>query len=407
MGERIVGRRCGWALATRRWWIAAAVVVPVACFHPAVSPLNTSWRRSSTINERARPLHDGASSLPSVAVGPDESALSSSATDKKPQRRKRKNKYDTFSKVKPDKDPLEEMMEESNRKNQALVEAAEVERRQRGRPVPTAPAELAPQLAFPDTTTIDPYDPQTFGYIELGKVKGAHGVHGWVKLVASQTLAVGPRRERWFHSGDQPAAPTVRYLKPANKRAPRQILVLGGRPASGDDDYLLSIDGVEDRDAAELLRGAVLYARQEQVEEEDNTTTANSGGGAKEGAEPEEYAVADLVGLEVFLYETDRQAFVGKVGGVVFSDDIADFPGLSHDYLELILPRGVGGTFSLLRDELVLIPLVPQLVPVVNITQGIIEIDPPEGLLDLTYVREEKTRIKAFLPSSSSSPPSS
>jgi 16S rRNA processing protein RimM len=402
MGESLFARRCGWALLTRRWCIAVAVVVvviPVACFQPAVSPLSTSsWRTSTTANERARPLlHDGAVSLP-------ESASSSSATDKKPQRRKRKNKYDTFSKVKPDKDPLEEMMEESSRKNQALVEAAEQERRNRGRPVPTAPAEPAPQLAFPDTTTIDPYDPQTFGYIELGKVKGAHGVHGWIKLVASQTLAVGPRRERWFHNGDQPAAPTVRYLKPANKRAPRQILVLGGRPASGDDDYLLSIDGVEDRDAAELLRGAVLYARQEQIEEEDNTTV--HGGGSKEEAEPEEYAVADLVGLEVFLYETDRQAFVGKVGGVVFSDDIADIPGLSHDYLELILPRGVGGTFSLLRDELVLIPLVPQLVPVVNITQGIIEIDPPEGLLDLTYVREEKTRIKAFLPSSASSPPS-
>jgi len=62
------------------------------------------------------------------------------------------------------------------------------------------------------------------------------------------------------------------------------------------------------------------------------------------------------------------------------------------------LPRGIGGTPSW-RDERVLVPLVPQIVPRVNVKQGELYLDPPVGLLDLTYVREEKTRIKGFLPS--------
>jgi 16S rRNA processing protein RimM len=351
----------------------------VASFSPVslLSSRPTSGRR---LEQQPQPPLLGRTNE-SVAPIQEESSSSS-----KPQRRRRKNKYDTFSKVKQDKDPLEEMIEESSRKNQELVDE---QQRKRRPAVPPGPPPKPPQLAFPDTTTIDPYDPRTFGYIELAKVKGAHGVHGWIKVVASsETVTLGPQQRDWFLCAN---TPSVRYLKPANKRAPRQILLLSGRLASGDD-YLLSVDGIVDRDEAEKLRGATLYARQEQ--QVDDTTNEDR------SKEEEFFAVSDLVGLEVFLYESERQAFVGKVGGVVFSEDIADIPGIGHDYLELILPRGVGGTFSL-RDELVLIPLVPQLVPTVNINEGIIEIDPPDGLLDLTYVREVKTRIKAFLPSSS------
>jgi hypothetical protein len=50
------------------------------------------------------------------------------------------------------------------------------------------------------------------------------------------------------------------------------------------------------------------------------------------------------------------------------------------------------------RDTLVLIPLVPQIVPVVQVSEKKVFIDPPAGLLDLTYFREERVRIKGFLP---------
>jgi ribosomal 30S subunit maturation factor RimM len=136
------------------------------------------------------------------------------------------------------------------------------------------------------------------------------------------------------------------------------------------------------------LRGAQLYIRDEQ--KHGNLGT-------------DDYSVSDLVGSEVFLRcdsSFDDKKYVGIVSGVVFAEDMCSVPGLGHDYLEILLPRGIGGTKSLL-DELVLIPFVPQLVPEVNVVSHKIYIDPPAGLLDLTYVREEKTRLKGFLPPAS------
>jgi 16S rRNA processing protein RimM len=178
----------------------------------------------------------------------------------------------------------------------------------------------------------------------------------------------------------------IRHLKPAKKRAPRQVVLLQGKHRHGDE-YLVQLQDVETREDALKLRGSMLYVRQEQKAIEQKH---------------DEYLVEDLVGMEVFLVqdEEDDRQFVGKVGSVVFAEDLCSVPGLGHDYLELVLPRGTGGTASF-RDELVLVPMVPQIVPTVDLKGGAVYIDPPAGLLDLTYVREEKTRIKGFLPSAS------
>jgi hypothetical protein len=84
----------------------------------------------------------------------------------------------------------------------------------------------------------------------------------------------------------------------------------------------------------------------------------------------------------------------------VFAEDLCSVPGLGNDMLEIVIARGIGGTASL-RDELVLVPMVPQIVPCVDIKGGAVYIDPPPGLLDLTYIRDEKVRIKRFLPPAS------
>ncbi|KAJ1483965.1 hypothetical protein T484DRAFT_2545602 [Baffinella frigidus] len=40
------------------------------------------------------------------------------------------------------------------------------------------------QMEFPDVQTIDPYNPQTFGYTLVGAVLGAHGVRGEIKVTS-------------------------------------------------------------------------------------------------------------------------------------------------------------------------------------------------------------------------------
>lgn len=308
-------------------------------------------------------------------VTPTATAAASSDDPLKQRKKKKKNKYAEFSKVKQDTDPLEELIAESERKNEALRTL-----QQQPSPQTIAARALAPPppRQFPDTANIDPYDPSTFGYLALGTIQGAHGVQGWVKVRAVETTLEVSTLERSFTKTG------LLHLRLPNKRAPRPIVLLQGRETT-ENHFLLQLEDVTDRDQAFSLRGATLYVRQEQLP----TETA-------EGPE-DEYDVAELVGMEVFLDE-DMDAYVGKVSGIVFCEDISSIP-LGHDFLELLLP-GTDSGFASYKDELVLIPFVPQLVPIVDLKQRKIQIDPPLGLLDLTYVRSDKVRVKGFLPSS-------
>jgi ribosomal 30S subunit maturation factor RimM len=154
--------------------------------------------------------------------------------------------------------------------------------------------------------------------------------------------------------------------------------------------YLIRLENVDDRDEALQLRGYVLYAL---VDEKVNNLLKE-----------DEYIVSDLIGLNVFLDEsTDdhsgkgfEELFVGHIRGVVLGSEMCSIPGLGQDLLEVALPsrsRDCGK-----REDLVLIPFVPEIVTRVNLEGRLISIIPPGGLLDLSYRREEKVRIKGLLP---------
>lgn len=109
---------------------------------------------------------------------------------------------------------------------------------------------------------------------------------------------------------------------------------------------LLSLEGVEDRNAAEALRGVELMA----------STPADE---AAEG--PEEYWDRQLIGLGVLSAEGE------SVGTIV---SVAHPP--AQDLLEIELSGG-GRTF---------VPFVRALVPEVDLGAGTVTLAPVEGLLD-------------------------
>ena len=309
-------------------------------------------------------------------------------------RREKKNKYAKTSE--PVKDPLEILMEESAQK---LLELEQSQISNTFHDVPMEEIQAVKSqprnFVFPDNKDIDPDEPSTFGFVEIGTVVGPHGVYGEVKIKSSSGFP-----KRFTERG-------VRYFKPLNKRAPRKVYLVTGRPTKGDE-YIIQLDSAQNREEAARLRGGTLFVREEERDEgTKETDTKSSTGDNKERTEDEnekeeeeeEYFISDLVGLNVFLEPENNDdtkeddSFVGTVAGVVLSE----LPGIGHDMLELNLPRGKGGTESAL-DERVLIPFVPQIVPRVLISERSIYILPPAGLLDLTYVIEEKVRIKGFLP---------
>lgn len=236
---------------------------------------------------------------------------------------------------------------------------------------------------------------------------GPHGVYGLLKIASVTDFA------------ERLCKPGIRHLKAPNRRSPREIRLVEGRHRL-KNEYLIKFEGISDRNEAMKLRGCVLYARQEERPEDIGQ---------------DEYLISELVGLEVRLVtgygEDDMEdelmddskndtgqtmqnqekhdekvmsvsgKFVGTVRGIVLAEEMCSIPGLGQDLLEVNLPRGRFGMPSW-KDEMVLIPFVPKIVPTIDMERGILYIDPPGGLLDLTYIKEENVRIKGFLPEVSS-----
>ena len=71
------------------------------------------------------------------------------------------------------------------------------------------------------------------------------------------------------------------------------------------------------------------------------------------------------------------------------------YPRCMQDLLELEMPPLEPGAPRLLCY----VPLVEQIVPIVNAAEGYIIIDPPQGLLELaTPIKEARITIKGLLP---------
>jgi len=111
------------------------------------------------------------------------------------------------------------------------------------------------------------------------------------------------------------------------------------------EQLVVRIKGVEDRTAAEALNGQMLYAARDQLPE----------------TEEDEFYFSDLAGLDAKLM--DGTPF----GQVVQADDFGGGP-----FLEIKAP-GHGH---------VLVPFTKAAVPVVDVQNGCVVIDPPEGLLE-------------------------
>jgi len=161
----------------------------------------------------------------------------------------------------------------------------------------------------------------------LAAIAGAHGVRGAVRLRTytedpADVIAYGPLSDE---SGDR----TFR------------LSVIG----SSRGQIIARIEGVDDRDTAESLKGLRLYVDRARL---------------PEPAE-EHYYHTDLVGLAAVRADGTR---LGQVSAV------HDFG--AGDILELALE--VGGTM--------LLPFTRAAVPEVDIAGGRIVVDPPPGLIE-------------------------
>jgi 16S rRNA processing protein RimM len=168
----------------------------------------------------------------------------------------------------------------------------------------------------------------------VGRVAKAHGVTG--------ELVVDVRTDD----------PDTRFVPGA---------VLRGRPSRGGAErsyvidtvrahggrLLVRLDGVADRDAADALRGTLFLVDTAELPPIDD---------------PDEFYDHQLEGLAV-------QTIGGEDVGVVAE--------------VLHTPAGELLAVKTAEGAEVLVPFVTAIVPRVSLAEGLVEIDPPEGLLDL------------------------
>jgi 16S rRNA processing protein RimM len=137
--------------------------------------------------------------------------------------------------------------------------------------------------------------------IPIGKISGAHGIRGEVKLAP-----YGPLDDiQWD---------TV-YIA-GHGKAPEPRKVLSRRLHKGA--YLVFLGGVPDRNAAETLAGHEVFVRRYAIPD------------AGEG----EFYYADLVGMEVF---TEEGKLIGRVDNV-FSTGGNDVFEVSGPFGEVLIP---------------------------------------------------------------------
>lgn len=134
-------------------------------------------------------------------------------------------------------------------------------------------------------------------------------------------------------------------------------LVLAGVRVQGRTT-VLRLEGVDDREGAEALRGVLLTAPSELPGSVGRATD----GDPADLDDADDWALEDLVGLRCELVD-------GTLAGTLVGLD----PSPAHDLLVVEQPSGTRA----------LVPFVRALVPVVDVAGGRVVIDPPGGLLEV------------------------
>ncbi|MCD7876589.1 MAG: ribosome maturation factor RimM [Cloacibacillus porcorum] len=171
------------------------------------------------------------------------------------------------------------------------------------------------------------------GRYEIGKIVGVHGVRGDMLLLPQTDF---PERFLGMKELDVTVAG-----KPMRTFKVRRI-----EPYEGKNTFFLRLQGVEDRDAAETLKGALItVAEDERVELEED-----------------EYWLDDIIGLAVFDNATGGR--LGEVTEVICTG--------SNDVYVVKPPEGASKA----------IPAVADVIEKVDVANGTMTVNIPEGLWD-------------------------
>ena len=173
-------------------------------------------------------------------------------------------------------------------------------------------------------------------WLVVGLITSCHGIKGQVKVKSLSDF-----EERFLKPGE-------RWLQKENE-SPTKIELTAGYKQPGKENFIIKFQGISTRNHAEKLKKYKILVKTNKLPK----------------LKKEEFHLLELINLEVKTLENDELKKIGKV------------INLENEKNNLLVVE----LFK--NQKIVLIPFVKEIVPLVDIKNNFLTINPPNGLLEL------------------------
>ena len=173
-------------------------------------------------------------------------------------------------------------------------------------------------------------------WLTVGLITSCHGINGQLKVKSLSDF-----EERFLKPG-------MRWLQKENE-PPSQIKLISGFKQPGKESFIIKLKGINTRNLAEQLKEFKILVKANNIPK----------------LKKEEFHLLELINLQVKTFEKDKLKIIGKV------------INLENEKNSLLVIE----LFT--NQKKVLIPFVQEIVPLVDIKNNFLIINPPKGLLEL------------------------
>ena len=173
-------------------------------------------------------------------------------------------------------------------------------------------------------------------WLIVGLITSCHGINGHVKVKSLSDF-----EERFLEPG-------TRWLQKENE-PPSKVKLVSGFKQPGKETFIVKLQGINTRNNAERLKKFKILVKTDRLPKLKN----------------EEFHLLELINLEVKTLENDELKKIGKV---------INLENEKNNLLVIELFK---------NQKKVLIPFVEEIVPLVDIKNNFLIINPPNGLLEL------------------------
>ena len=173
-------------------------------------------------------------------------------------------------------------------------------------------------------------------WLVVGLITSCHGIKGQLKVKSLTDF-----EERFLKPG-------TRWLQKENE-PPLEMKLTSGFRQPGRETFIISLEGINTRNDAEQLKKFKILVKTDNLPR----------------LQKEEFHLLELINLQVKTLENDKLKIIGKV---------LDLANEKNNLLVIQLFK---------NQKIVLIPFVEEIVPLVDIKNNFLIINPPRGLLEL------------------------